>query len=335
MVALLKKDTLYTRNFLMVYKTDHLTGGTGQTVTVRLSKAGASFSVAGGSVAQVGNGIYSIALTTDDTNTLGDLTYFCQGTNLDDTNFIDQVIGMDLNIPIVTSGTSRITDVTAAGIRAFFLVAGTGYPSAVAGSVVKEIADNAGGSSLTEAGIADAIWDEARAGHVGVGSFGEGAASVQGNVTGSVGSVTGAVGSVTGNVSGSVNSVVSSVTCGTNADKGVRLGVGYTMGTNNDKVGYSLSSGQLFIKKNTILSNFMFLMLDSADHVTPKTGLTITGEVSIDGAAFGALTNSATELANGIYKIDLAAADVNGTNIMLKFTAVGADQRNILIVTQT
>jgi hypothetical protein len=58
---------------------------------------------------------------------------------------------------------------------------------------------------------ADAVWDEARAGHVGAGSFGEGVASVQGNVTGSVASVTGAVGSVTGSV-GSVTGAVGSVT---------------------------------------------------------------------------------------------------------------------------
>ena len=50
---------------------------------------------------------------------------------------------------------------------------GTVYASAVAGSVVKEIADNAGGSALTEAGIADAVWDEALAGHLGAGSTGE------------------------------------------------------------------------------------------------------------------------------------------------------------------
>lgn len=52
--------------------------------------------------------------------------------------------------------------------------------------------------------IAAAVWDEARAGHVAGGSFGEGVASVQGNVTGSVASVTGNVG---GNVTGSVGSV--------------------------------------------------------------------------------------------------------------------------------
>lgn len=50
---------------------------------------------------------------------------------------------------------------------------GTTYASAVAGSPVKEIADNAGGSSLTVADIADAVWDEATTGHTTSGTFGE------------------------------------------------------------------------------------------------------------------------------------------------------------------
>lgn len=50
---------------------------------------------------------------------------------------------------------------------------GTTYGAAVSGSPVKEIADNAGGSALTEAGIADAVWDEALSGHNGSGSAGE------------------------------------------------------------------------------------------------------------------------------------------------------------------
>lgn len=87
------------------------------------------------------------------------------------------------------------------------------------------------------------------------------------------------------------------------------------------------------IKKNTALSNFEFLMLDSADHVTPKTGLTITATRSIDGAAFGACANSATEVANGIYKINLANTDLNGDVITLRFTATGADNRLLTIIT--
>jgi hypothetical protein len=46
-----------------------------------------------------------------------------------------------------------------------------------------------GGSAPSAATIADAVWDEARSGHVTAGTFGEGVASVTGNVAGSVASV--------------------------------------------------------------------------------------------------------------------------------------------------
>ncbi len=46
------------------------------------------------------------------------------------------------------------------------------YAGATAGSLVKEIADNAGGSALTEAGIADAVWDEVLSGHLTAGTTG-------------------------------------------------------------------------------------------------------------------------------------------------------------------
>lgn len=119
----------------------------------------------------------------------------------------------------------------------------------------------------------------------------------------------GITGDVTGNLSGSVGSVTAAVTVGT------------------------VNSTASNIKKNTALSSFMFLMTDSTTHA-PKTGATITATRSIDGAAFGACANSAAEVANGTYKIDLAAADLNGNNIMLRFTATGADDRNITLITQ-
>lgn len=62
--------------------------------------------------------------------------------------------------------------------------------SGTVGSTAEALAAAAtGGSAPSAAVIADAVWDEARAGHVAAGSFGEGVASVQGNVTGSVASV--------------------------------------------------------------------------------------------------------------------------------------------------
>lgn len=86
-------------------------------------------------------------------------------------------------------------------------------------------------------------------------------------------------------------------------------------------------------KQNTALNDFVFTMVQSGDHITPATGLTVTAERSIDGAAFAATTNSPTEMTNGYYSIDLSADDMNGRVIALKFTAAGADQREVVIVT--
>lgn len=101
-----------------------------------------------------------------------------------------------------------------------------------------------------------------------------------------------------------------------------------------DKAEFSLAAGQLAVKKNTALANFEFLMVDSADHITPKTGLAVTGERSIDGGAFAACANAVTEVASGIYKITLAATDLNGNVITFKFAAAGADARFVTLVTQ-
>lgn len=87
-------------------------------------------------------------------------------------------------------------------------------------------------------------------------------------------------------------------------------------------------------KKNTAFSNFVFFMADSTDHVTGKTALTVTAQRSIDGGAFAACTNAVAEIANGWYKINLSAADLNGDSIALKFTATGADATGISIKTK-
>jgi hypothetical protein len=100
-----------------------------------------------------------------------------------------------------------------------------------------------------------------------------------------------------------------------------------------DASGYVTEVSVDGIKKNTALNNFMFLMVDSTDHVTGKTGLTVTAERSIDGAAFAACANAVTEVSAGIYKINLAATDLNGDVITLKFTGTAADARMVTIKT--
>lgn len=95
----------------------------------------------------------------------------------------------------------------------------------------------------------------------------------------------------------------------------------------------SAVTGTYQIKKNTALSNFEFPMYDSTNHA-PATGLTVTGTVSLDGAAFTSLTNAVAEVASGVYKVNLAAADSNANVFTLKFTATAADTLFITIITQ-
>ena len=81
----------------------------------------------------------------------------------------------------------------------------------------------------------------------------------------------------------------------------------------------------LAIKKNATFSNFEFLMVLTSDHVTPATGLTVTGERSIDGAAFAAVAGAIAEVSNGIYQFDALAADTNGDVITWRFSSATAD----------
>lgn len=88
----------------------------------------------------------------------------------------------------------------------------------------------------------------------------------------------------------------------------------------NGNVGLSTN-----LKKNQALSNYHFLMTDSTNH-NPATGKTVTITRAIDNGAFGAGTLGAvTEVANGIYRTDLPAADLNGNVVTLRMTASGCD----------
>ncbi len=75
-------------------------------------------------------------------------------------------------------------------------------------------------------------------------------------------------------------------------------------------------------------------MTDSTNHAA-STGLTVTAERSIDGAAFAACANSVTEVSDGCYTIDLAAADLNGDVVVLKFTADDTDDLLFTIKTSS
>jgi len=161
---------------------------------------------------------------------------------------------------------------------------------------------------------------------------------VAGDITGSVSAITNAsdVGTVTGNIANVQD--VGTVTGGVAGDvtgsvSGVAANVWNAARTSYATAG---SFGQLVASgppKNAIFSDLMFLMVDNTDHLTPKTGLTVTAYVSVDGAAFAAASGSVSEISNGIYLMDATAGDMNGSRLTFRFTATDADDTFVTLIT--
>ena len=190
-MALLKQSTAYTRMFLMVDSTDHVTGKTGLSPTVTLSKAGGAFGAAGGTVTEVSSGWYKIAFTTTDTNTLGELALHATGTAADPTDLVDQVIVLDLGINQTGDSYARLGAPAGASIAADIVTLDDFVDTEVAAIKTKTdflpsaTAGAAGGLFIAGSNAATTV---------------NITGNLTGNVSGSVGSVTGAVGSVTGAV---------------------------------------------------------------------------------------------------------------------------------------
>jgi hypothetical protein len=82
------------------------------------------------------------------------------------------------------------------------------------------------------------------------------------------------------------------------------------------------------MKKNQPFANFGFVMVASSDHLAPFTG-SVTGTVSLDGSAPGALSAMPVIVSalEGLYRVNFAASDLNGTSVVVIFTGSGADKR--------
>jgi hypothetical protein len=91
-VANIKQGTARNRSFLMVSSKDNVSPAKGLRVLVELSKDGDIFRVAEGKTTEISRGWYKVALTPNDTSTLGDLSYECSASGAVPTSFQDQVV---------------------------------------------------------------------------------------------------------------------------------------------------------------------------------------------------------------------------------------------------
>jgi hypothetical protein len=81
--------------FLMISSTDHVSGVTGLSPTVTISKNGGAFAAPAGAVTEVGLGWYKVAGNATDSNTLGPLLLHATGTGADPCDERFDVVAFD------------------------------------------------------------------------------------------------------------------------------------------------------------------------------------------------------------------------------------------------
>lgn len=87
--------TSYPMSFLMVDSTDHVTGKTGLSPTVTVSKNGAAFGSPAGAVTELANGWYKLAGNATDRDTLGEFKIHATGSGADPTDRDYEIVTVD------------------------------------------------------------------------------------------------------------------------------------------------------------------------------------------------------------------------------------------------
>lgn len=251
------------------------------------------------------------------------------------------------------------------------------YPTAVApgngvnlAEILREIFDDvagvggitpsiAGDSMALTAAAVDDIWNEAKAGHVGGGSFGEEiqlhALTSEITALNDI-AITDILSDSTAFAGANIDAAITSRLAPTVAARTLDVAVTGEAGVDFSNINGTLDAGEigaaaltaakfaagaidasalatdaidkirdgLLPTQNVAFNNISFLFVAASDHVTPVTGATgMAVTRSIDGGAFGAGTGTLAEVANGIYQYDASQADMNGGVITFRFTASG------------
>lgn len=186
--------------FFMVQSSDHITGLTGASPTVTLSKNGAAFASPSGAVSEIANGWYKVAGNATDTNTLGPLALHATAASGDPCDILvanivayDPQVGTNLGLSALpTANPGAANGVLIAGSNAATTIsaltltgaAASGSTPATAGLTV-----TGGAASTTGGGVAAAAI---------IATGGAGAASTNGAAAG-ITSTAGGTTTVSGN----------------------------------------------------------------------------------------------------------------------------------------
>lgn len=90
-----QNSTVYPVSFFLVQSGDHVTGLSGATPVVTISKNGGAFAAAVGTVAEIGSGWYAWSAHATDRNTLGELAVHIEAAGADPVDFKLEIVPWD------------------------------------------------------------------------------------------------------------------------------------------------------------------------------------------------------------------------------------------------
>jgi len=165
--------------FFMTLSSDHITGATGLTPTVTISKDGGAFASPSGAVSEIANGWYKVAGNATDTGTLGPIALHATAATADPCDLVaGMVVAYDPQ-DAVHLGLSAIPN-TACTTNASLLTSGTGTDqlSVSAGKVLLQATQTGVTiptvttvtNQLTAAAIATGVWQDTTSGDFTVAS---------------------------------------------------------------------------------------------------------------------------------------------------------------------
>lgn len=96
----------------MLSSTDHVTGATGKTPTVTLSKNGAAFASPAGAVTELANGWYKVAGNATDSSALGPLLLYATATGCDPSDEAFEVVAYDPDATSLGLSLAKTTNLT-------------------------------------------------------------------------------------------------------------------------------------------------------------------------------------------------------------------------------
>lgn len=162
--------------FLLISSSDHITGLTGATPTVKLGKNGGTGAAPSGTVSEIDStnlpGLYKVAGNATDTNTLGPLALYATASGADPCNEEYEVVIFDPQaatnlgltaIPAVASGNAGALLIDGTGTAAISNSGGKILLQATQSGVIIPTVTTVT-NQLTAAAIATGIWQDATAG---------------------------------------------------------------------------------------------------------------------------------------------------------------------------